>query len=73
MSMNVCPDDIFRIAEPLTTKLGTVIHHYEPDCPSKRLFAVFKVKVTVKDNIINIELFNILAEPLIPLRLYLVW
>ena len=35
--LNVCPDDIFWIAEPFTTKLGLVVHHYEPDCLSKRL------------------------------------
>ena len=43
--MNVCPDDIFWFAEPFTwlvswcfepTKLGMVMHHYEPDCLSKR-------------------------------------
>ena len=37
MSMNVCPDNIFLIAESFTTKLGMVMHHYEPDCLSKRL------------------------------------
>ena len=37
MSMNVCPDDIFWIAEPFTAKLGMVMHHYEPDCLPKRL------------------------------------
>ena len=33
--MNECPD-IFWIAEPFTTILGMVMHHYEPDCLSKR-------------------------------------
>ena len=37
MLMNVCPDNISWIAEPFTTKLGMVMHHYEPDCPPKRL------------------------------------
>ena len=37
MSVNVCPDDIFWNAEPFTTKLGMMMHHYEPDCLSKRL------------------------------------
>ena len=32
-----CPGDIFYIAESFTTKLGMVMHHYEPDCHSKRL------------------------------------
>ena len=35
----------------------------------KDWFAVFKVKVTVKDNIIKIILFNILSELLILLQL----
>ena len=34
--INVCPDGIFWIAEPFTTKLGMVMHHYEPDCLSER-------------------------------------
>ena len=38
----------------------------------KDWFAVFKVKVTVKDNIIKIWLFNILSELLILLQLNLV-
>ena len=54
MSVNVCSDDIFLNAEPFTTKLGMVMHHYEPDCLQNDWFAVFKVKVTVKDNIIKI-------------------
>ena len=37
MSMNICPDDIFRIAEHFTTNLDMVMHHYEPDCLSKIL------------------------------------
>ena len=71
MSMNVCPDNIFWIAEPFTTKLGMVIHHYEQNCLSKNWFAVFKVKVTVMDNIIKIWLFNTLSELLILLQLNL--
>ena len=39
----------------------------------KDWFAVFKVKVTVKDNVIEICLFNILSELLILLQLNLVW
>ena len=35
--------------------------------------AVFKVKVTVKNNIIKIRLFKILSELLILLQLNLVW
>ena len=37
MSLNVCPDNIFLTVAPLTTKLGVVMHHHEPDCLSKRL------------------------------------
>ena len=37
MSVNVCPDHIFLIAEPFTTKLGMMMHHYAPDCLPKRL------------------------------------
>ena len=37
MPVSVCPDDVFWITEPFTTKLGMVMHHYEPDCFSKRL------------------------------------
>ena len=39
----------------------------------KNWFAVFKVKVTVMDNIIKICLFDILSELLILLQLNLVW
>ena len=35
--MNVCPDDIFWSIKQFTTKLGIVMHHYEPDCLLKRL------------------------------------
>ena len=39
----------------------------------KDWFAVFKIKVTVKDDIIKIWLFHMLSELLIPLQLNLVW
>ena len=35
--MNVCPDGIFWISKPLTTKFGMVMHHHEPDCLPKWL------------------------------------
>ena len=38
MSVNVCPDVIFWIAEPFTTKPDMVMHHHEPDCLPNRLF-----------------------------------
>ena len=63
----------FWITEPFTTKLGMVMHHYEPDFLSKSGFVVFKVKVTVKDNIIKMWLFNMLSELLILLQVNLVW
>ena len=37
LSVNACPDDIFWNAEPFTTKPGMVMHHYQPECSSKRL------------------------------------
>ena len=37
MLLNVSPDDMFWITEHFTTKLGMVMHHYEPDCLPKRL------------------------------------
>ena len=42
MSMNVCPDNIFRMAEPFTTKLDMVMHHYEPDRLPKRLVCLLQ-------------------------------
>ena len=39
----------------------------------KDLFTIFKVKVTVKDNVIKIWLFTISSELLILLQLNLVW
>ena len=50
---------IFWTADPFATKLDW--------------FAVFKVNITVKDNIIIVWLFNILFELLILLQLTLVW
>ena len=38
-----------------------VMHHYELIVFQKDWFAVFKVKVTVKNNIIRIRLFNVRA------------
>ena len=70
--VNVDLDDISSAAEPSVTKLGMVMHRYEPDHLSKDWFAGFKVKVTVKDNVIEIWLFNILSELLILLQLNLV-
>ena len=37
MSMTVYPDAVFWNAEPYTTKLGTLMHHHEPNSLSKIL------------------------------------
>ena len=50
--MNVCPGDIFWIAEPFTTKIGVEMYHFMSQIVfQKDWFAVFKVKVTVKDHV----------------------
>ena len=33
----VCPDGIFWIADPFTTKPSVVMHHHDPDCLPKGL------------------------------------
>ena len=49
MSVNVCPDDIFWTVEHFVTKLGMVMQHHEPECHAgKRMFSIFKVKVTAR-------------------------
>ena len=37
MLVNVCPDDIFRIADHFNTKLGMVMQHSEPECGAEKL------------------------------------
>ena len=78
---------IFWIAAPFATKPGLIVHYHKPECFMEKLdciimsqivfqkdwFAVLKVKVTVKDNIIKVWLFNVLSELLILLQLNLVW
>ena len=71
--MTVCPDDTFWITEPLTTKLGMVMHHHEPTCLPKRLIGFLKVKVTVKAHVMKIWLSNMSSGLLILLQLNLVW
>ena len=71
MSMNVCPDDIFWIAEPLLPNLVWWCIIMSQIVFQKDWFAVFKVKVTVKDNIIRIWLSNMSSEVLILLQLNL--
>ena len=65
MSVNVCSNDIF--VEPFTTKLGIVMHNYEPCCLSKRLVSCLQGQGHSYDNInINrIWLFNVIwtADP----------
>ena len=48
--MNVCPDDIFWTAEAFITKLSRWWTIMSQIVFQKDWFAVFKVKVTVKDN-----------------------
>ena len=58
MLVNVCPDDIFLTAEHFVTRLGVVMQHYELECHAeKKLFPIFKVKVTVRAHGIIISLF----------------
>ena len=40
--MNVCPDGIFWISKPLTTKFGMVMHHHEPEGHGKRFVCCFE-------------------------------
>ena len=51
MSVKVCPEVIIcvRTADPFPNKFGLVMHHHEPECLQKDLFAVSKVRVAVKD------------------------
>ena len=71
--VNVHLDDVSSNAEPFTAKLGVAMHHYELDIFfQKDWFAVFKVKVTVKDHIIKIWLSNMFSELLILLQVNLV-
>ena len=64
MRVNVCPDDNLLHAEPFTTKLGMVANLVwwciimSQMVFQKDWFAVFKVTVTVTDNISKICLFN---------------
>ena len=57
MSVNVCPDDIFRIAKHFVTTFGMVMQHHEPE--SCRLFvvAIIKIKVTARAHVMKIWLF----------------
>ena len=71
MSMNVCPDDIFWIAEPFATKFGMEMHHYEPDCLPNRSICCLQGRS--EDHITNTLLSNIFSELLILLQLNLVW
>ena len=73
MSMNVWPDDIFWIAEPLLPSLVWWYVIMSQIVFRKDWFAVFKVKVTVKDHIIKKQLFSVSSELLILLQLNLVW
>ena len=48
------------ITEHFVTKLGMVMQHHEPECQAerkKKMFAIFKVKVTARAHMIKIWLF----------------
>ena len=53
MSMNVCLDNVFWIAEHFVTKLGMVIKCHEPECHAEKMFAILNVKVTARAHMIK--------------------
>ena len=71
--MNVCPDNVFWTAGPLTTKLGMVMHHYELDCPPEGLLSSRSKSQWRMNHTIKILLSNISSELLILLQPDLVW
>ena len=71
-SMNVCPDDILSLNILLPNSVWWCIIKSQIVF-QKDLFAFFKVKVTVKDHIIEIWLSSISSELLILLQLNLDW
>ena len=74
MLMNVCPHDIFWIATSLTTKVGMVMHHYEPDCLPKRLVCYLQGQGHSEgSHNHNMTVSTIFAELLILLLPNLVW
>ena len=73
MSMNVCPESMFWIVEPFTTKFGMVMHHCEPECLSERLLFCLQGQGQNKDFMMKIWLSCIFSELLILLRLNWVW
>ena len=73
MSMNICRDDIFWSAEPFPPNLVFWCIILSQIVFQKDWFAVFKVKVTVKDYMIKMWLSNISSELLALWQLNLVW
>ena len=68
MSVNVFLNDIFWTSEHFVTKLGMVMQHHEPECHAgKRMFSIFKVKVTARAHNYNqnMALSSISSELLI--------
>ena len=65
--MNVCPGDIFWIAEPFSTKLGLVTRHHEPDYFPKGLVCCLQGQDCSEGSsrFDKIWLFNISSELLI--------
>ena len=57
--VNVHLNDISSAAEPSVTKLGMVMQHHGPKYHAKRLFPVFKFRVTVRAHLIKEDCFCI--------------
>ena len=75
MSVNVCPDDIFLNHWTFLLVLNLIwwcIIMSQIVC-QKDWFTVLNAKITVKDYIMKVWLFNILSELLILLQLNLIW
>ena len=53
ISVNLLSDDIFWIARPCVTKLGTMVHHHELECRLKKWCDIFKDKDIMKTCIIK--------------------
>ena len=54
MLINDCPADIFRAAKHFVTKLGMMMHQYEPECHTETLVRYLHVKVTARAHTIKI-------------------
>ena len=75
MLVNVCPDDIFGIAELFVAKFGMVMQQHEPECRTDFFECGFfqgqgQSKGSHEQ---NMTLYTIFSELLIPWQLNLVW